>query len=49
MGAWSLGDFATLIDDVETEVFGAYPGDTRVYPGHAHDTTLGAERPHLAE
>ena len=46
---WSPDDFATLIDEVETKIFGAYPDDTRVYPGHGHDTTLGAERPHLAE
>jgi len=42
-------DFTSLIDDVETKLFGAYPDDTRVYPGHGFDTTLGAERPHLAE
>jgi glyoxylase-like metal-dependent hydrolase (beta-lactamase superfamily II) len=46
---WSPGDFATLIDEVETKIFAAYADDTRVYPGHGHDTTLGAERPHLAE
>ena len=49
-----LGDndkdaFATLIDEVETKIFGAYPDDTHVYPGHGNDTTLGAERPHLQE
>jgi glyoxylase-like metal-dependent hydrolase (beta-lactamase superfamily II) len=42
-------DFTTLIDDVETKLFGAFPDDTHVYPGHGNDTTLGAERPHLAE
>ena len=26
-----------------------YPDETWVYPGHGWDTTLGAERPHLAE
>ena len=41
--------FASLIDDVETRVFGTLPDDTWVYPGHGNDTTLGAERPHLAE
>jgi len=25
------------------------PDDAWVYPGHGKDTTLGAERPHLAE
>ncbi|KRC63614.1 Zn-dependent hydrolase [Aeromicrobium sp. Root236] len=41
--------FATLIDEVETKIFGRFPDDTWVYPGHGHDTTLGVERPHLAE
>lgn len=46
---WSDEDFATLIDEVETKIFGRFPDDTRVYPGHGGDTTLGVERPHLAE
>ncbi|RHW25516.1 MBL fold metallo-hydrolase [Nocardioides immobilis] len=41
--------FATLIDDVETKIFDALPDDTWFYPGHGDDSTLGAERPHLAE
>ena len=41
--------FATLIDDVERKLFDAFPDSTWVYPGHGADTTLGAERPHLAE
>jgi glyoxylase-like metal-dependent hydrolase (beta-lactamase superfamily II) len=41
--------FASLIDDVETKVFGRLPDETWVYPGHGGDTTLGAERPSLAE
>jgi len=41
--------FASLIDDVEERLFGALPDETWVYPGHGKDTTLGAERPHLAE
>jgi glyoxylase-like metal-dependent hydrolase (beta-lactamase superfamily II) len=41
--------FASLIDDVEQRLFGVLPDDTWVYPGHGKDTTLGAERPHLAE
>ena len=40
--------FASLIDDVEERLFGALPDDTWVYPGHGKDTTIGAERPHLA-
>jgi glyoxylase-like metal-dependent hydrolase (beta-lactamase superfamily II) len=46
---WSPADFATLIDDVEERVFARFPDDTRIYPGHGDDTTLGLERPHLAE
>ena len=42
-------DFASLMDDLETRVFAELPDDTWVYPGHGDDTTLGAERPHLAE
>ena len=41
--------FTSLIDDVEERLFGALPDETWVYPGHGGDTTLGAERPHLAE
>jgi len=46
---WSPEDFTTLIDEVETKIFDRFADDTRVYPGHGHDTTLGAERPHLPE
>jgi glyoxylase-like metal-dependent hydrolase (beta-lactamase superfamily II) len=42
-------DFTSLMDDLETRVFDVLPDDTWVYPGHGKDTTLGAERPHLAE
>jgi glyoxylase-like metal-dependent hydrolase (beta-lactamase superfamily II) len=41
--------FAQLIDDVERRLFAALPDDAWVYPGHGRDTTLGTERPHLAE
>jgi len=37
------------MDDPEQRVFAALPDETRVYPGHGDDTTLGAERPSLAE
>ena len=43
------GAFRSLIDDVETKVFGRLPDETWFYPGHGDDSTLGAERPHLAE
>ena len=41
--------FGQLMDDLEERVFGALPDATWVYPGHGKDTTLGAERPHMAE
>ncbi len=42
-------DFTNLMDGLEAKLFGALPDETWVYPGHGKDTTLGAERPHLAE
>lgn len=41
--------FAELIDDVEERIFQRLPDETWFYPGHGNDSTLGAERPHLAE
>lgn len=41
--------FDQLITDVSERLFDAYPDDTVVHPGHGNPTTLGAERPHLAE
>ncbi|MEU8542634.1 MBL fold metallo-hydrolase [Streptomyces sp. NPDC048717] len=41
--------FASLIRDVETKLFDVLPDETWIYPGHGGDTTLGDERPHLAE
>ncbi|MDF2582681.1 MAG: hypothetical protein K0R33_1324 [Mycobacterium sp.] len=46
---WKDGDFDRLLGDVSSKVFDVYPDSTVVYPGHGDDTTLGAERPHLAE
>lgn len=40
---------ARIMDGLEAQVFGPLPDETWVYPGHGDDTTLGAERPHLAE
>jgi glyoxylase-like metal-dependent hydrolase (beta-lactamase superfamily II) len=34
---------------LESKVFGPLPDDTRIYPGHGNDTTIGAERPSLPE
>ncbi|HEU5486990.1 MAG TPA: MBL fold metallo-hydrolase [Microlunatus sp.] len=42
-------DFASLMDDLETKIFGRFDDRTVVHPGHGDDTTLGAERPQLAE
>jgi len=42
-------DFESLINDVEHKLFDRLPDDTWFYPGHGKDSTLGAERPHLAE
>jgi glyoxylase-like metal-dependent hydrolase (beta-lactamase superfamily II) len=42
-------NFASLIDDVEHKLFDNLPDDTWFYPGHGKDSTLGAERPHVAE
>ena len=46
---WSPEDFTTLVDDVTAKVFDRLPDETWFYPGHGDDSTLGAERPHLAE
>ncbi len=46
---WEPGGFEQLLGDVTTRVFDVYGDDTVVYPGHGDDTTLGDERPHLAE
>ncbi len=40
--------FRLIMDGLEREVFDRLPDDTWVYPGHGDDTTIGAERPHLA-
>jgi glyoxylase-like metal-dependent hydrolase (beta-lactamase superfamily II) len=41
--------FRQLIDDVSTKLFDRLPDDTWFYPGHGDDSTIGVERPHLAE
>jgi glyoxylase-like metal-dependent hydrolase (beta-lactamase superfamily II) len=45
----SPADFTSLIDDVERRIFDVLPDETWFYPGHGNDSTLGAERPHVAE
>jgi glyoxylase-like metal-dependent hydrolase (beta-lactamase superfamily II) len=46
---WSPEDFTSLLGDVTTKLFERLPDETWFYPGHGDDSTLGAERPHLAE
>ena len=46
---WSPEDFRALVHDVSTKLFDRLPDETWFYPGHGNDSTLGAERPHLAE
>jgi glyoxylase-like metal-dependent hydrolase (beta-lactamase superfamily II) len=41
--------FASLYDGVVSKLFDRLPDETWVYPGHGDDTTIGDERPHLAE
>jgi glyoxylase-like metal-dependent hydrolase (beta-lactamase superfamily II) len=41
--------FESLYTGVVEKVFDRFPDATWVYPGHGSDTTVGAERPHLAE
>ncbi len=45
---WSEKDFASLVEDVSSKLFDRLPDETWFYPGHGADSTLGAERPHLA-
>lgn len=45
----SPADFGSLMDDLEAKVFARLPDETWFYPGHGNDSTLGAERPSLAE
>jgi len=45
----SARDFQQLLRDVERKLFARLSDETWVYPGHGHDTTLGAKRPNLPE
>lgn len=46
---WSEEDFDSLMDDLDDRIFGRFADETQVLPGHGDGTTLGAERPNLAE
>jgi glyoxylase-like metal-dependent hydrolase (beta-lactamase superfamily II) len=41
--------FTSLFEGVESKIFSRLPDETWVYPGHGKDTTLGQERPALAQ
>lgn len=45
---WEYSSFGQIMDSLEQRLF-TLPDPTVVYPGHGPGTTLGAERPHLAE
>jgi glyoxylase-like metal-dependent hydrolase (beta-lactamase superfamily II) len=45
----SAAAFDALYDGVVERIFDRLPDETWVYPGHGWDTTVGAERPRLAE
>ena len=40
--------FGQIIESISSRLF-VLPDDTRVYPGHGKDTTIGDEKPHLQE
>lgn len=42
-------EFTSLMDDLEDKIFGRYGDDVAIHPGHGDSTTVGAERPQLAE
>jgi glyoxylase-like metal-dependent hydrolase (beta-lactamase superfamily II) len=42
-------NFTSLMNDLEARLFGQLDDATWLYPGHGKDSTIGAERPHLAE
>ncbi|MDQ0747668.1 glyoxylase-like metal-dependent hydrolase (beta-lactamase superfamily II) [Streptomyces africanus] len=42
-------EFNSLMNGLETKLFDVLPDETWIYPGHGNDTTIGTERPHLAE
>ena len=45
----SPADITSLYDGVVTKIFDRFDDDTVILPGHGANTTLGVERPHLAE
>ena len=43
------GDFDTIIESLDRQLFAPLAADTIVMPGHGDDTTIGVESPHLQE
>ncbi|GAA3189654.1 hypothetical protein GCM10010532_004840 [Dactylosporangium siamense] len=37
------------MDDIEAKIFGVFPDETVIHPGHGKDATLGTERPSIPE
>ncbi len=46
---WSRDNFVCLLEEVSVKIFGEFDDSAVVLPGHGKFTTLGAERPFLAE
>jgi glyoxylase-like metal-dependent hydrolase (beta-lactamase superfamily II) len=46
---FSGGNFAQIITSIDSRLFTPLLPETIVMPGHGADTTIGNERPHLAE
>ncbi|GAB3449927.1 MBL fold metallo-hydrolase [Actinophytocola sediminis] len=42
-------NFTSLVNDVSSRLFDVLPDETWFYPGHGDDSTLGEQRPHIAE
>lgn len=43
------GDFAAIVNSIETRLFSKFPSQTIVLPGHGVHTTIGMESPKLSE
>ena len=43
------GDFDKIIESLDRRLFASLDAETKVFPGHGDDTTIGAESPHLQE
>ena len=43
------GNFTTIIRSIEQRLYRVFSDDTVIWPGHGAPSTIGTERPHLAE